>query len=278
MPKRSAEALISPRPKIPRRAVAATPPASNLASLSILISEFEHEGSVQAATRAARFFKTGPGQYGEGDQFLGITVPVTRTYARRMLNYELPAIKTHLLESPYHEKRLLGWLAVTQQFQAARKRNDEATMLCHKNFYLANTATLNNWDLVDSTADKILGVYLHDHAESETGAQDGSYDVLTRLARAPSLWERRIAIIATFHFIRMGATAETLRVAALLLSDTEDLIHKAVGWMLREAHKRDAQAVDDFLVMHARDMPRTMLRYTLERFDADRRRHFMMLK
>ncbi|KAJ3163355.1 hypothetical protein HDU88_006304 [Geranomyces variabilis] len=152
-------------------------------------------------------------------------------------------------------------------------------MLNHKAFYLANTATLNNWDLVDSTADKILGVYLYDHAEIKTGAEEiGSYDVLTRLARAPSLWERRIAIIATFHFIRMGATAETLRVAALLLSDTEDLIHKAVGWMLREAHKRDAQAVDDFLVMHARDMPRTMLRYTLEKFDADRRRHFMMLK
>ncbi|KAJ3156094.1 hypothetical protein HDU86_004062 [Geranomyces michiganensis] len=194
-----------------------------------------------------------------------------------MLDYELSEIKQKLLDSPYHEKRLLGWLAVTEQFKVARKRKDEEKMLCYKDFYLANTSALNNWDLVDTTATQILGVYLYDLSEGETQA-DGSYDILTRLARSPTLWERRIAIIATFHFIRMGATAETLRLAALLLSDPEDLIHKAVGWMLREAHKKDAHAVDDFLVMHARDMPKTMLRYTLERFDAERRRHFMLLK
>ncbi|KAI8815955.1 DNA alkylation repair enzyme [Fimicolochytrium jonesii] len=246
-------------------------------SMPAVLQEFRSEGSPQKAKKSAEFFKTGLGQYGEGDRFLGINVPTSRTYATRMKQFSLPLIREHLLQSKYHEERLLGWLAVTEQFKEARKNKDEGQMGRINDLYMANTASVNNWDIVDTTADKILGVYLHDHTAQLAGA-DGFFATLSRLAVSPVVWERRIAIMATFHFIRMGLIAETLRLAEMLLSDGHDLIHKAVGWMLREAHKREPQAVEDFLEVHARDMPRTMLRYSVEKFAADRRKFLMELR
>ena len=206
-----------------------------------------------------RFFKTGPGEYGEGDRFLGISVPAVRKVATACRDLSLPAI-ADLLRSPWHEERLLALLLLVRQYTDGTPAHRDAIY----RLYIRSTAHINNWDLVDCSA-SIVGVHLHKSGRMQ----------LRRLARSSSLWERRIAIVATYAYTRRGEFDETLRIAALLLNDPHDLIHKAVGWMLREVGKRDRAVEEAFLRTHARRMPRTMLRYAIERFPAAQRRRFL---
>jgi 3-methyladenine DNA glycosylase AlkD len=206
------------------------------------------------------FFKTGPGGYGAGDRFRGLRVPLLRRIAAQYR--DLPLGETEgLLQSPYHEDRWLALFLMRQGYyrgDAARRRQ------IHR-LYLKNRHRVNNWDLVDASAPHLLGHYLRER----------SRELLTGLAAGGTVWERRMAIIATFDFIRQGDFPETLRIARLLLGDPEDLIHKAVGWMLREVGKRDAAVTEAFLQEHYRRMPRTMLRYAIERFPQARRRAYL---
>ena len=207
-----------------------------------------------------RFFKTGPGEYGEGDRFRGIRVPVLRKTARKYR--DLPLTEAgRLLQSAFHEDRLLALLILIEHYY---RRDDTVKDGIHR-FYLDHTGWVNSWDLVDVSAPHLVGHYL----------MDRSKDPLTRLAASRVMWERRMAIIATFHFIKQGDYDDTLRVARLLLGDPEDLIHKAVGWMLREVGKREVEAAEAFLQAHYRNMPRTMLRYAIERFPETRRQAYL---
>lgn len=216
--------------------------------------------SPKRAQAARRFFKTGPGQYGEGDVFIGIRVPALRKLAAKHHTVDMAVIED-LLHSPVHEHRHLALFMLTRRFSRAAEDEQAAIV----DFYLANTGYVNNWDLVDCSAHVIVGAFLLNRGR----------EILYRMAQSPVLWERRIAIVATWHFIRSGQIDDTLKIAALLLADTEDLIHKSVGWMLREAGKRDEAALVAFLQAHCRRMPRTMLRYAIERFPETRRRSFL---
>jgi 3-methyladenine DNA glycosylase AlkD len=207
----------------------------------------------ERATHSLRFFKTAPGQYGHGDQFLGLTVPEMRTLVREFRELPLDDVQP-LLASPWHEERLVALLILVAQYRRA-----PAAVY---RLYLANTDRINNWDLVDASAPHIVGAHLETRSRKP----------LFRLAKSTSLWERRIAIVATQHFIRHNDLDDTLAIARLLLNDEHDLIHKAAGWMLREAGKRDERALRAFLDEHAAAMPRTMLRYAIERLP-DRRRY-----
>jgi 3-methyladenine DNA glycosylase AlkD len=207
-----------------------------------------------------RFFKTGKGEYAEGDVFVGLRVPQIRQLVRE---YQfLPFAEViQLLHSPIHEARLLALLILIQSY-----RKGDATFqrqIC--NVYLQNTRFINNWDLVDVSAEHIVGPYLRNRSRK----------LLHALARSSLLWERRISIMATFHYIKCGEFAETLRIAERLLRDPEDLIHKAVGWMLREIGKRDRLTEEAFLKRHYRVMPRTMLRYAIERFPESLRQQYL---
>ncbi len=210
-----------------------------------------------------RFFKTGPGEYGEGDRFLGVNVPQTRKVARTAARLPLPAL-AEMLQSPLHEERLLALLAIVRRFE--RGTEDEQRALF--DFYLSQTARINNWDLVDVTAPNIVGAHLVARSRRP----------LYRLARSPNLWERRIAIVATHAFIRRGDCADTLAIAETLLADPHDLIHKAVGWMLREVGKRDTAGLEGFLARHAGRMPRTMLRYAIERLPVAQRSAWLAVR
>jgi len=213
------------------------------------------------AKSSAGFFKTGPGQYGEGDRFLGVTVPQQRALVRR---FALPLAEcVALLQGGAHEERLTALCFLVRLFERARSAPEREAVV---EAYLANLRWVNNWDLVDSSAPQILGAWL----------QDKSRALLHRLARSPVLWERRVAILATFHFIYQGESAETLALAAKLLGDPEDLLHKAVGWMLREVGKRVSLAdLRGFLSQHAARMPRTALRYAIERLPAAERKRWL---
>jgi 3-methyladenine DNA glycosylase AlkD len=198
-----------------------------------------------------RFFKTGKGQYGEGDIFLGIQVPDARKIVRKYAGIPLEDTLC-LLSSRIHEERLIALLIMVEK----AKRADEAGKETLYKKYLENTQYINNWDLVDLSADKIVGSYLFDKPK----------DILYSLAVSENLWERRIAVLSTFDFIKKGGFEETLKIASILLNDKHDLIHKAVGWMLREAGKRCSQEVlEQFLMINYKQMPRTMLRYAIER-------------
>jgi len=199
------------------------------------------------AEHSLRFFKTGPGQYGEGDRFLGLVVPDMRRLVREFR--ALPLVDADaLLASPWHEERLVALMILVEQY----RRSPDAAIY---RLYLGRTDRINNWDLVDVSAPHIVGAHLASRSRKP----------LYRLAKSKSLWDRRIAIIATQHFIRLGDFDDTLAIARLLLNDTHDLIHKACGWMLREIGKRDERALREFLDEHAAAMPRTMLRYAIER-------------
>lgn len=206
------------------------------------------------------FFKTGPGEYGAGDRFLGATVPQLRTIARQYRDMPLKYVVT-LLHSPWHEERLLALFILVGQYVRADAR---VRQTIHE-LYLRNTKSINNWDLVDASAAQIVGAHLETRDRR----------VLRRLARSTSLWERRIAMIATYHFIKQGDFRDALAVAELLLKDDHDLIHKAAGWMLREVGKRDRRAAERFLRKYSRAMPRTMLRYAIEKFPQPLRRKYM---
>ncbi len=207
-----------------------------------------------------RFFKTGPGQYGEGDLFRGIRVPALRRLCKAHEDIPLEHAE-RLLCSAYHEDRLLALLILVRKYAGA----DEANRAGIYALYLNHTRFINNWDLVDVSAEHIVGAHL----------SDKSREPLYRLAQSPFIWERRIAILATFHFIKRGKFDETIRIAGMLLTDREDLIHKAVGWMLREVGKRDCQREEAFLSVHYRQMPRTMLRYAIEKFPEDKRQRYL---
>jgi 3-methyladenine DNA glycosylase AlkD len=214
-------------------------------------------GNHEAAAFAARYFRTGTGQYGEGDVFLGLRAPVMRALAKEYQTLALDQV-IELLRSAVHEDRLLGLLILVRR--ASKAERVARKEIC--DLYLAHTRFINNWDLVDASAPTIVGGHLADKSRKP----------LDRLAVSKSIWERRISIIATLHFIRQGDFADTLRIAERLLGDREDLIHKAAGWMLREVGKRDQPTLEGFLRQHARIMPRTMLRYAIERFSEESRK------
>jgi 3-methyladenine DNA glycosylase AlkD len=229
----------------------ATSLSANGRTVTAVQRELRRLGNPVRAQVSQWFFKTGPGEYGEGDRFIGLTVPQVRKLAKKYRQLSLRETKL-LLRSPIHEERLLALLILVGAFITA----DDAGRLRIYKTYLQSARSINNWDLVDSSAAQIVGAFLHDRSKQP----------LRVLARSDSLWERRIAIIATFDFIHRGEFKPTLAIARQLLRDREDLIHKAVGWMLREVGKRDRLTLEKFLQTHYRQMPRTMLRYAIERF------------
>jgi 3-methyladenine DNA glycosylase AlkD len=220
-------------------------------SLATVRRELEALANPADAVFLQRFFRTGPGEYGEGDRFLGIRVPVIRRLVRQYRELPLKSVIS-LLHSPWHEARLLALLLWVEQYRRGGPAEREAIHQA----YLANTRRINNWDLVDTSAEHIVGAHV----------APADISLLVRLAHSVSLWERRIAILATFHWIRRGESGPALRIAEMLLRDPHDLIHKATGWMLREVGKRDQERAEEFLRVHAATMPRTMLRYAIERF------------
>lgn len=220
--------------------------------------------SKERALVSMRFFKTGKGQYGEGDVFLGLTVPDTRKLLKRYRDISHEDV-LQLLHSKIHEERMLALLILVDQFS----RSDEKGRKKIFNLYLGNTKHINNWDLVDLTADRTIGAYLENRPKN----------ILLKLAKSDSLWERRISILATFHFIKKGQSEWTLKIAEILLGDKEDLMHKAVGWMLREVGKRCSEEEEcAFLDKYVRKMPRTMLRYAIERFSQEKKSYYMKIK
>lgn len=225
-------------------------------------AELEAVHSEEKKTVLPRFFKCGPGEYGEGDRFLGVVVPETRAVARRNTFASLSDIE-ELLESQWHEARLCALLILVLQ---CRKSVPKEVL----DFYLAHTDRINNWDLVDLTAPAIVGGYLLKHPEERK--------VLYSLAESKSLWEQRIAMVSTITFIRGGEFDDTYSLARKLMSHKHDLMHKAVGWMLREAGKRDQPRLELFLNEYAPSMPRTMLRYSIEKFPAPLRQHYLQMK
>lgn len=217
-------------------------------------------GSRQRACVLKRFFKTAPGEYGEGDVFVGLRVPEIRKLSQEYQALPLTEI-IRLLKSPIHEARLLALVILVRAYAQGEASIQERIF----NLYLQNTRFINNWDLVDVSAEHIIGAYLKDRNRSP----------LKALATSDLLWDRRISILATFHYIKRGEFAWTLRIAELLLRDPEDLVHKAVGWMLRETGKRDRPAEEKFLKAHCKIMPRTMLRYAIEKFPEKLRQQYL---
>jgi 3-methyladenine DNA glycosylase AlkD len=209
---------------------------------------------------AQRFFKTGPGEYGEGDKFLGIRVPVLRKLAKE---YQTTTVEEaeHLLKSPIHEERLLSLFILINIYS----KGEEAVKKGIYKLYLNNSRFINNWDLVDTSAEHIVGNFLINKGKNP----------IYRLAKSEDLWERRISIISTFYFIKQGQYSETMKISKVLLHDNEDLIHKAVGWMLREVGKRNLPLEEEFLKKYYKEMPRTMLRYAIEMFPEPKRLRYL---
>jgi 3-methyladenine DNA glycosylase AlkD len=227
----------------------------------VLLGRLQAMGNPSDAAILQGFFKTGPGEYGEGDVFLGVRVPSIRRMVREARGgVRLPAARS-LLRSRYHEARMLALMLLVELYRRGSAVERQRIV----DLYLGSADRINNWDLVDLSAHLILGPHLADRDRSP----------LDRLARSGLLWERRIAVLATFHFIRLGQFDDTLRLAQRLLGDREDLMHKAVGWMLREVGKRDRARLEAFLDRHAHAMPRTMLRYAIERFPEPLRRAYL---
>lgn len=215
------------------------------------------------------FFKTGPGQYAEGDRFRGITVPELRKLAKAHREASFDDAAT-LLESPWHEDRLIALFLLIDRYAAG---TPAARHAIHR-LYLSRIAdSVNNWDLVDSSAPQLVGFHLAEYGSGARG--DGDTSLLDKLAREKNLWRRRVAIVSTLHFIRKQRFGETLRISEALLGDREDLIHKATGWMLREMGKKDVAPLRAFLERHAATMPRTMLRYAIEKFPEKTRREYL---
>ena len=217
-------------------------------------------GRREKAKVSQRFFKTGPGEYGEGDVFIGVKVPELRKLAKEYQKITVKEVK-QLLRSAIHEERLLALFILVRKYS---KGNETEKKRIYE-LYLKNTQFINNWDLVDSSAHHIIGAFL----------VDKSKEPLYSLAKSMNLWERRISIISTFHFIKYDKYAETLKISEILLTDEQDLIHKAVGWMLREIGKRHMPTEEKFLRKHYKRMPRTMLRYAIEKFPEDKRQRYL---
>jgi 3-methyladenine DNA glycosylase AlkD len=232
-----------------------TPPSI----LEKLIADLRSCADAEKAAFLPRFFKAGPGEYGEGDVFLGVSVPAQRKIAKQYADIPLDSLET-LLDSEYHECRLTALLILVQKFE---KRDEDQKDIA--GFYLSHVHRVNNWDLVDLSAAKILGRYL-----------DGrDVSILDDFAESGDLWKQRISIIATYPFIKRGEFEHTLRIAEKLLDHPHDLIHKAVGWMLREVGKQDSTTEERFLRRYCTLMPRTMLRYAIEKFDTNKRKMYL---
>jgi len=228
--------------------------------LSQLKKDLRKTASKKKAKLLQGFFKTGKGEYGGGDIFLGVMVPGQRKVAKKYPELSLKEIQ-QLLNSKFHEERLTSLFILINRYQKTDKR-DQAKIV---DFYLSNTSNINNWDLVDLSAPKILGDYLLDKDRS----------VLYKLAKSKLLWEKRIAILATAAFIGQDDFEDTLKISTILLNDKHDLMHKAVGWMLREVGKRDEKVLLKFLDKYHKKMPRTMLRYSIERFSPAKKKFYM---
>jgi 3-methyladenine DNA glycosylase AlkD len=236
-------------------------PKHDTAGLILLRADLRKYASKEKAKILARFFKTGPGEYGEGDVFIGVVVPDTRRVAKAYINISLPEAE-ELLHSKIHEERLCAVLILIEKF----RKGDQKTREQIYKFYLENTGYINNWDLIDLSAQHIVGEFLADKPKA----------VLYELARSKSLWERRIAVLSTFNYICRAKHEETLKIAEILLNDEQDLIQKAVGWMLREVGKRCSEKIlEDFLQSRYKKMPRTMLRYAIERLPEARRKAYL---
>lgn len=220
--------------------------------------------SAEKAKSSAWFFKTGPGQYGEGDRFIGVTVPEQRKIARHFQELSLKHVNA-LLASPVHEHRLTALFILVSQYQrCAKTRQGEREFV---DFYLTHLDHVNNWDLVDSSAPYILGNWIVGHPDDEK--------ILSVLAKSGDLWKERVAVIATAALIKAGKFGPTLELAEQFLAHQHDLMHKAVGWMLREVGKQDRKVLERFLDDHAHEMPRTMLRYAIEKLSPTERRHYL---
>ena len=234
--------------------------------LKNLIKDLNIIANPNKAKILASFFKTGKGEYGEGDIFLGITVPKQREITKKYLDLDWVHLGK-LLNSKFHEYRLTALIILVDQYEIARKNKDEKLKKEIIDFYLKNVrrSRVNNWDLVDLSAPKILGSYLLDKKK----------DLLYDLARSKNLWERRVAILSTFAFIRKNNFRDALKISKILISDTDDLIQKAVGWMLREGGKKNLIMEEKFLDKYAKIMPRVMLRYAIERFNKEDRLRYL---
>jgi 3-methyladenine DNA glycosylase AlkD len=236
------------------------------------------ENKPQAAI-LQRFFKTGPGQYGEGDRFLGLKVPLQREIAKKYLDLDWKGLQ-ELLASKIHEFRLVALLILVEQYEAAQDFKDKRNIV---DFYLNNAKGINNWDLVDLSVYKILGDFLVRQEELlAKGVGIVALDVqkvLNKLVESANIWERRMAMVATYAFIKAGRSQETYSLAVKLLADEHDLIHKAVGWMLREAGKKvSTDELLSFLDKWAKTMPRTALRYAIEKLPPAQREHYLKLR
>lgn len=230
--------------------------------VEVVLNEVKSHADADKARHAKGFFKTGEGQYGSGDKFLGVRVPILRKLVSVHKDVALKDALV-LLSNEYHEVRLLAIFFMVKLFERAKKSPDHQKQIVDA--YLSHTAFVNNWDLVDSSAHKILGVYL----------LDKNREILYQLAESSSLWERRIAMMATYTFIKQGQFEDTFSLAAILIKDKHDLIHKIVGWMLREVGNIDRAAEQDFLKAHYQQMPRTMLRYAIEKFEKPLRQQYL---
>ena len=225
-------------------------------------AELEKCANPEKVKILSSFFKTGKGEYGEGDIFIGLTVPQNRAVAKKYCNSPFAEIQK-MLDSPIHEFRLSALLALVEKFG-----KDKTAQKAVVDFYLKNTKHINNWDLVDLTCCKILGVY----------TMDGHREILDRLSGSSDFWEQRIAIVSTLPHIKKGDFSLTLKYAEKYLNHTEPLIHKATGWLLREVGKKEESALLDFLDRHAERMPRTALRYSIERLSPELKKHYMSIK
>lgn len=230
--------------------------------LQKLKRELQLKASPKKAKLLQGFFKTGKGDYGEGDKFLGINVPIQRKIALKY-DLNLEEIK-NLLDSKIHDHRMVALFILIKKYQKSGSVEKKQIF----NFYLRNTRNINNWDLVDLSSHKIVGKFLFNKDKK----------ILYRLAKSKNLWEKRIAIISTFEFIRNNQFDDSLKIAEILLNDKHDLIHKAVGWMLREIGKKSLQAEEKFLKKYASKMPRTMLRYAIEKFSEKKRQKYLKMK
>ena len=235
-----------------------------------LKSDLRKASNKEQAEQLARFFKTKPGEYGEGDIFLGIKVPLQRKIAKDAEKRLSVEETLDLLNSKIHDERMVALLVLIEKYEKAKKSNNEKEKTNIFNFYLKNAKlnNINNWDLVDLSAPKIIGDFLLDKKQAR--------EVLYKLARSENLWEKRIAIISTFAFIRQRDFQDALKISELLLKDKHDLIHKAVGWMLREIGKKDERLLRKFLKENYHNLPRTTLRYAIEKFDEDERKGWLL--
>jgi 3-methyladenine DNA glycosylase AlkD len=228
-------------------------------SLSEIKKEIRKKEDKKKAKLLQGFFKTGKGEYGEGDLFLGITVPESRKIALKFKSLPLNDVE-YLIKSKFHEERLIALLLLVHNYQKHPEKRDEIY-----NFYLKNTKYVNNWDLVDLTCHKIIGPQIFNSDRS----------ILYELAKSNNLWKKRISIISTFAFIKYNQFDDSLKLAEILLNDEHDLIHKAVGWTLREIGKKDISILEKFLKQHYKNMPRTMLRYAIERLPEKKRKDYL---